>query len=120
MLDDNEACCMDQISAEHLKNACYRLCPPLSLCFTGLIIHGVHTDYILCVLLVPVIMHKAAKLNSMGRNRPIALASILSEVLERIQLTRLEMFAVTTDNQFGFKRKHGTQCHVYLCSKGDD
>lgn len=111
---------MDQISAEHLKNACYRLCPPLSLCFTGLIIHGVHTDYILCVLLVPVIMHKAAKLNSMGRNRPIALASILSEVLERIQLTRLEMFAVTTDNQFGFKRKHGSQCHVYLCSKGDD
>ena len=52
----------------------------------------------------------------MGNYRPIALTSILSKVLERILLTRLEMFVLTTDNQLGFGGKHGTD--VYLYSEG--
>ena len=83
------------------------------MCFTGLIVHGVLPDSITSVLLVPVIWEKVGKLNSMDNDRPIACASILSKVLERILLTRLEMFVLTTDNQFDFKRTHGTNMCIF-------
>ena len=45
--------------------------------------------------------------------RPIALASILSKVFERIIWLKLEMYILTAENQFGFKRKHGTDLCIY-------
>src|SRR4029434_9412440 len=55
----------------------------------------------------------AGKLNSIDNYRSIALASILSKVFERILLMKLEMYVLTADNQFGFKRKHGTDLCIY-------
>ncbi len=95
MLDDNKDCGMDHITAEHPRNASYRMGPLLAMCFTGFMVHGVLPDSITSVLLVPVIKDKAGKLNSMDNYRPIALASILSKVQEIILLTRLEMFVLT-------------------------
>lgn len=46
-------------------------------------------------------------------NRPNALASILSRVLEQILLDRLQAYLITTDNQFGFKNKHSTDLCIY-------
>ena len=113
MLDNNKACGMDRISAEHLKYASHKLCPLLSMCFNGCLVHGVLPNAIMSVILVPVLKDKAGKLNSIDNYRPIALASILSKVLERILLNKLEMYILTTDNQFGFKRKHGTDMCIY-------
>ncbi len=113
MLENNKACGMYCIIAEHLKYASYRLSPFLAMCFTGFLVHGVLPNSIMSVLLVPVLKDKAGKLNSIDNYRPIALASILSKVLERILLTKLEMYVLTTDNQFGFKRKHGTDLCIY-------
>ena len=62
---------------------------------------------------MPVIKDKVGKLNSSENYRPIALASILSKVLEKILLNRLEQYILTTDNQFGFKRKHGTDMCIF-------
>lgn len=87
--------------------------PLLAMCFTGFLTHGYLPDSITTVVLVPVIKDKAAKLNSLQNYRPIALASILSKVLENILLTRLEMYLLTSDNQFGFKKKHGTDMCIY-------
>lgn len=78
-------------------------------------VHGVLPESILSVLLVPVLKDKAGKLNSMDNFRPIAFASIMSKVLERILLTRLEMYLLTVVNQFGFKRKHSTDLCIYAC-----
>ncbi len=58
-------------------------------------------------------MHRNLDFNSIDNYRPIALASILSKVLERFLLMKLEMYVLTTDNQFGFKRKHGTNLCIY-------
>ena len=95
MLDNNKACGMDCISAEHLKNASYRLSPLLAMCLTGIMVHGVLPNSIMSVLLVPVLKDKAGKLNSIDNYRPIALASILSKVFERILLMKLEMYVLT-------------------------
>ena len=46
--------------------------------------------------------------------RPIALASIVSKVLEKILLNRLYIFLDTCSNQFGFKKKHSTDQCVFV------
>ena len=67
----------------------------------------------LTVILVPVIKDKAGKVGSMDNYRPIALASILSKVLERVIIDRVGDLICTTDNQFGFKSKHSTDMCIY-------
>lgn len=86
-LENNKACGMDCITAEHLKYASHKLCPFLSMCFNGCLVHGVLPNAIISVMLLPVLKDKAGKRNSIDNYRPIALASILSKVLERILLS---------------------------------
>lgn len=109
----NKACGLDQITAEHLRHASNRLSVLLAVCFSGFLMHGVLPDSMLTVLLVPVIKNKTCKISSIDNYRPIALTSILSKVLERILLVRLQDYILTTDNQFGFKSKHSTDLCIY-------
>ena len=104
---------MDNIMAENIKHVIKKLCPLLSLCFTGCLVHGTLPDSILAVLLVLVIKDKVGKLNSSENYRPIALASIVSKVLEIILMSRLERYILTADNQFGFKHKHSTDMCLF-------
>ncbi len=62
---------------------------------------------------VHVIKDKTGKISSKDNYRPITLASIMSNVLDRILLDRLELYILTNDNQFGFKQKHGTDMCIY-------
>ena len=62
----------------------------------------------LSVQLVPIIKSKSGLISSKDNYRPIAIASVLSKVLEFIILERIEMFVYTHENQFGFKKQHGT------------
>ena len=86
ILVNNKACGMDCITAEHLKYASHKLCPVRSMCFNGCLLHGVLPNAIMSVILVPVLKEKAGKLNNIDNYRHIALASILSKILERILL----------------------------------
>ncbi len=72
-------------------------------CFSGLMKHGIRPGSMLSVLLVPVVKNKTGKLTSLDNYRPIALASILSKVLEGILMDRLAEYIVSTDNQFGLR-----------------
>ena len=112
-ISDNKASGIDHITAEHLKYASLRTAPLLSLCFTGFMVHGLLPDSMLSVLLVPVVKDKAGKISSLDNYRPIALASILSKVLELIMLDRINELIYSTDNQFGFKAKHGTDLCIF-------
>ena len=90
----------------------------LAVCLTGLLVHGVLPESMISVILAPVIKDKTGKINSKDNYRPIALASVLSKVLESIILDTIEMYLVTHDNQYGFKRKHGTDLgYMYLHPK---
>ena len=109
----NKSCGLDQITAEHLKLSSYRVSVLLSLCFSGMLMHGTIPGSMLSVLLVPVVKDKTGKISCTENYRPIALASVLSKVLVIILLDRLQEYITTTDEQFSFKNKHGTD--VYLC-----
>lgn len=65
------------------------------------------------VLLVPVIKDKSGKVGCSDNYRPTALASVLSKVSESILFDRIVEIISSTDNQFGFKAKHGTDMAIY-------
>jgi hypothetical protein len=112
-LVDNKSCGLDGITAEGLKYANMSIVPLLAMCFTGFFVHGFLPEDMLSVVIVPVIKDKAGKINSRDNYRPIALASIMSKLIERILLKRAEDTFMTVDNQFGFKPKHGTDMCIY-------
>ena len=112
-LDRNKSCGADSIYAEHLKYSSDKIYPLLSMCITGFFVHGFLPESLLTVILVPIVKNKAGNINSIDNYRPIALASILSKIIENIILVRIERQLVTNPNQFGFKRSHSTDQCIY-------
>ena len=112
-LDFNKACGLDGVYAEHLKYSSDRLHQLLGMCLTSFLVHGILPESMLSVMLVPVIKDKTGKITAKDNYRPIALASIVSKVIEIILLDRMEMYLGTKPNQFGFKKKLGTDMCIY-------
>ena len=65
------------------------------------------------VVLVPIVKNKSASICSKSNYRPIALASIVSKVLEKLIYDRIALYLNTCSNQFGFKAKHSTDMTIY-------
>ena len=73
--------------------------------------HGYLPNSMLSVVIIPLIKDKAGAITAKENYRPIALASVLSKIIELIILDRIETCLLTSPNQFGFKRSHWTdQC----------
>ncbi len=72
----------------------------LAMCITGFLVHGFLQDNLISVILISVIKKKTGKINSKANYRPIALATIISKVFEKILLYRLEDYVLTNANQF--------------------
>ena len=68
----------------------------------------------LAVVLVPIIKDKTGIIDRIDNYRPIASASVVSKVVERILLDRISHFLETCPNQFGFKRNLGTYTCIYV------
>jgi len=86
----------------------------LASCFNAMLTHG-HipvdaTQTIIC----PTVKDKKGDLSSISYYRPIAQATFFSKILEHIILDSTYEHLNTTDNQFGFKRKHNTLMPVLL------
>ena len=113
-LELNKACGIDKMYAEHLKYASDRILPLLSICITSMFIHGYLPETLLSVVLVPIVKDKTGKISSKDNYRPIALASVMSKVIERIILERIETCLLTSPNQFGFKSNHGTDQCIFV------
>ena len=110
-LGANKASGLDGIVAEHLLYSSERWCTMLAMCLSGLFVHGFLPDSMLAVVLVPIIKDKTGRIDNY---RPIALASVVSKVVERILLDRISHFLETWPNQFGFKPSLGTDTCIYV------
>ena len=71
-------------------------------------------DSMLAVVLVPIIKDNTGRIDRIDNYRPIALASVVSKVVERILLDRISHFLETWSNQFGFKPNLGTDTCIYV------
>ncbi len=56
---------------------------------------------------------KVKDLSASGNNRPIAIATASSKVIEKAVLCSLEAYLYTLDNQFSYKKEHGTEMCVW-------
>ena len=88
--------------------------PLLAMCISTFFVHGFLPDSMLSVVLVPVIKYKCGKINDSDNYRPIALASVMSKIVEKVILRRTSSFLITSCNQFGFKSKLGTDMCIYV------
>ena len=109
-LANNKSCGLDGVNSEHLKHmAMIELyLEMLAMCFTGLFVHGVLSPSMILVVFVPIVKNKRINICSKNNYRPIALASIMSKILEKIIYERVSEALETCSNQFGFKAKHST------------
>ena len=85
----------------------------LKYILTGFMVHGFLPESMMSVVLIPIIKDKKAKISSIDNYRPVAIASVVSKVVERILLDRLSEYLDTMGNQFGFKPKLGTDMCIY-------
>ena len=108
-----KSCGLDGIYSEHIVYASRRLRTLLALCFSAFFIHGTLPESMLDVILVPVIKDRSKKISCKDNYRPIALASVMSKVVELILLRRAQSWLSTECNQFGFKPEHGTDMCIY-------
>ena len=105
---------LDGIYAEHLLHCRQRFVTMLAICFTGLFVHGFLPDSMLEIALVPLIKDKTGRIDQVDNYRPIALASVISKVVEIILFSRISGLLETCHNQFGFKQSLGTDTCIYV------
>ena len=113
-LAEGKSCGTDGIYAEHLKHCSLNFKSLLARCMTSFLVHGYLPDTLMSVILVPIIKDKSGKINSKDNYRPIAIASTMSKLLEKLLLERLNNYLVTSSHQFGFKSKHSTDACIYV------
>jgi len=96
----NKAPGPDCISAEHLLYADESL-RFFHMCF----VHGCMPNSCLNTTIVPICTNKNGNMSNTSNYRPVAVATVVSKLLEHFILFNISPFLGTTDNQFGFNRE---------------
>ena len=112
-LDTGKSCGMDGVYAEHLKHSSNGYKSLLAKCLTSFLSHGFLPESLMSVVLVPIMKDKSGKINIKDNYTPIAIASTLSKLLEKVLLERLSNYLWTSSHQFGFKPNHSTDACIY-------
>ena len=80
----------------------------LSILFSCMIKHMVVPESFALSTIIPIPKDKRKSLNDSSNYRAIALSSILGKILDHILLSKCSNHFLTSDYQFGFKRRHST------------
>ena len=104
---------LDLLYGEHFKYAHAKVNVLLALVFNCMIIHSFMPDSIMDTILVPLVKDKKCSLSDSDNYRPLAITCVASKILELLILERYSYLLQSTDNQFGFKRKHATDLCVF-------
>jgi len=65
-------------------------------------------------VIVSICKNKNGNISDAGNYRPVFLATIISKLFEHYILSCIFPLLATTDNQFGFKPKHGADMRIFL------
>ena len=85
----------------------------LSILCTSIMKHGYIPSGMLDTTLTPIVKTKTGDVTDKNNYRPLAVATSMSKVMELLVLSKTECFLNTSDNQFGFKKKHGTDMCIH-------
>ena len=103
----------DKLYSEHFKYAGPTLATLLSLLITVIFVHGYMPYDMMCTTIIPLLKDKVGDITNKNNYRPIALATVVSKIIERIILQRYEHCLITSANQFSFKKRHSTDMAVF-------
>ena len=78
----------DGIDAEYLKFLTIKIHVLLSMCFTLCLTHGYIPQAMIETTIVPIVKNKSGNLSDSNNYRPIALATIVSKMLESVLLLK--------------------------------
>ena len=104
---------LDNMYGEHYKYAHNKIHVLLALLFNAMIIHNFLPKAFMDTTLVPLIKDRKGIVTSSDNYRPLAITCVVSKILELILLERYNDLLQTSDNQFGFKKKHATDMCIY-------
>ena len=93
----------DGIPSEVYKFASERLLTNMSIFLSGCMLSGKLPSILMHVVIIPLLKCKSKDPADVNNDRPIAIATALSKVLEQVLLSRLAWYLWTADSQFGFK-----------------
>ena len=116
-LESGKSAGLDGLNGECLKYADAILSVLLSFCFTCMFKHSYLPSAMLDSVIIPLVKNKCGDLSDTSNYRPIAISCIVSKILEKVILQRIEEYLWTTDNQFGFKAHHSTDLCVYALTE---
>ncbi len=85
----------------------------LCLFFNSAMVHGFLPQKLMNVQIVPILKKPQLDKEKVGNYRPIAIASVISKVMDKLVLSLNEKLFVTTANQFGYKKKVGTETAIF-------
>lgn len=111
-LKKNKAKGPDDIAAENILFAHDSIYGVLTHFMNAMVRTSTLPSEMLKVAVVPILKKKGLDGTIIKNYRPIALATILSKVLERLLLSRLSDHLKTTDNQFGYKKSIGCEMAI--------
>lgn len=103
----------DGLSAESLKYADSLINSVIANLFTSCLAHAYLPRELMNVTLVPILKRNGLDQSVLKNYRPIALANILSKVLELVILCFNSYQLTTNHNQFGYKKGVGTETAVF-------
>ena len=97
-------------ASDHFINACDKFRPNIhvAMLFSVLLVHGVTPDDLVSGTLIPIPKGKNVNVTDSSTYRAIALSSVFGKVFDLICLHKFYMCSCTTEQQFGFKRRHST------------
>jgi exonuclease III len=104
---------IDDLQSEHFKYADMSLSCLLCMIFNVMFSHGYVPQKLMQTLIIPIIKDKKGLVTDKDNYRPIAITSVVSKLVELILLERMQNELSTVCNQFGFKRKLGTDMCIF-------
>ena len=75
--------------------------------------HGHMPSDLMKTAIVPILKNRQGDTSDKNNYRPIAIVTAMSKILELCIMKLIETHLVTRDNQFGFKRQHGTDLCIF-------
>ena len=112
LLGNNKSSGFDCIFAEHIKNCSVSMLRFLCKLFNCFLMHGYLPESFMSVLISPVFKKKGS-ICDIDAYRPIALANCLSKLYEALMRDKIIIYLSTSNNQFGYKRKLGTEMCLF-------
>ena len=88
----------------------------LPFSFTCMLIHGHVPTAFMKTLIIPILKNRNGDSSEKNNYRPIGIVTAISKLFVLCLSKLLDTLLVTSDNQFGFKRKHAT-VYVYTSTQ---